>query len=1124
MTLNSKKQSKTTYQSLLSTPWLRASFGALVILALLAGYRIGAKPAGTETRVFQQGLDGYTGVRDTWVSMAEWDTPPQHTVNYGQNEILMVNLGGDDNPLLRFDVSGIPPNSAIESATLSLYNTTQSSYSGTRDFARRIELFGVLRDWDEGNQVASPIDGPGKHGATGDHAFDYFMSEGTDVAWAGRGMAAKADFIEKPESATNVANPGWYSWDVTRLVRTWVRGELPNYGVALRDAPTGYEVDHVENRNFVSSQATEDPRLRPKLTIVYNPNTPFASAGPDQVNLAWDRTPVRLDGSASQDRPGGDTASLKYQWRVAQAAYRSTLGGAIVSTEKIGSFTPDVPGDWEIELTVTNNLGDSATDGVHLRLLSVGLATHPRIHLTAARLAALRARAVPSNPRWVQFKNEADNPGGYIDAKALMYQITGEAAYADQAIAAAFELMADPVDYSSKSGDLALIYDWCYPRLSAEQRTRFVDYFNAWADRQYMEPFSGDVPGWGNYWPRYGYSFALMGLATFGDAPRAQEWLDEFRYRRFQDHDLPELERIADGGSWPEGSIYDQIANLFRMKVLDAWHTATGENLFTSTAWFRNRFAYLLMEHQPGFMDNFGYQFHPYNSTGDAERNRGGIDNLGRTRALILMAQFPDDPMARRLQAYLAATPVDDTTSFFPQDEFLWFNPDLPTETPNLLTHYSPSTGTIRMRSGWPDGARDGDPNATYITFQCGDHLTYHQHYDQNSFTLFKGGDLLIDSGVYSGEGTSNHDINYYVRTIAHNTLVVYNPSENFESARPDATSNDGGQRTFDPASRHPGGLLGLNQNALRYDTGDILRFEDHARYTYALGDATKAYNNPRYNQAMDGFYTDNVAKVTRFQREVVYLRPTDTSAGEYVVIFDRVGVTQEAFSGENTKLLFHVLNEPVVNGTAVNVSPGETLYTGADLATSVAGNGKVFIKTLLPAARNIRKVGGRGLKAFWVFGMNFDWHWAPDEPQPRPINDFEDVPYGEWRLELEPADQALDHNFLTVLCPTTDDSATMPRTALITATGMAGAYIADPLLSRVVLFSSANDGSAPAGTIAYSFTPSGATLHVIFDLRPGARYQPTITVVNGVQTVTLVPDSQGDYEVNRQGVLSFSS
>jgi hypothetical protein len=61
-------------------------------------------------------------------------------------------------------------------------------------------------------------------------------------------------------------------------------------------------------------------------------------------------------------------------------------------------------------------------------------------------------------------------------------------------------------------------------------------------------------------------------------------------------------------------------------------------------------------------------------------------------------------------------------------------------------------------------------------------------------------------------------------------------------------------------------------------------------------------------------------------------------------------------------------------------------------------------------------RVGGRGQKAFWVFSQNYDWQWSAGELQPRPVNGFEDLPYGEWRLELEPGDTALEHNFLTVV------------------------------------------------------------------------------------------------------------
>jgi hypothetical protein len=1117
-------------------------------------------PAAAQTKTFQQGRDGYTGVRDTWVSRLDWATPKQYTVNYGQNASLELSRSGGDNPLLRFDLAAIPPNSAIVSATLSLYNTTRASFSGTKDFARRIELFRVLRGWDEGNQVASPINAAGKHGATGDHAFAYFTGEGANVPWAGRGMVAGADYQAARESYADVVNEGWYAWDVTALVRAWVRGEAPNDGLVLRDV-SGYADDHRDWRTFVSSQnATAD--RRPLLTVVYNPDVPFAAAGPDQVNLTWDGGAVTLDGSASHDRPGGNDATLTYVWRIVQAAYGSSLTGPVqiansksanrdsafrIPHSAITQFIPDVAGEWELELTVTNDLGESATDRVHLRLLRIS-AGHPRLHLTPTKLTALQARAVPTDPRWAQLKARADSPGTEMQGKALVGLISGQATYCDQAITAALAQAASATDWATKGGDIALVYDWCYARLSEGQRATFIAFFNAWGD---ATPKSNDSPGWGNYWPRYAYSYALMGLATYGENPRAAEWLDEFRYRRYRDSDLPLLERIAAGGGWPEGMVYDWIANWPRMKTLDAWLTAAGENLFASSAWYRARLPYLLLHAWPGLAEQWGRQYHPYLSTGDSERNRGSLANYERIMALILVERFPAEPAARQLQAYLSAAPTNNSQGFLFHEEFLWFNPAQPAEPPAALTHYAAGVGTLFMRAGWPSGAADTDPSATYLTFQAGDHFSYHQHYDQNSFTLFKRGDLAAESGVYSGDGRSDHDINYYVRTIAHNTLVVYNPAEDFSAARPDAYANDGGQRTLYPASRSPTSIEYFDQHAVHYDTGDMLRFEDAAGYTYALGDATKAYNNPTYNQAMDTSLSGNVAKVSRFQREFVYLRTMTTNdegrrtnadgrmgegdtqhairtpqsgpQDDYVVLLDRVGVTQPAFSGANTKLLFHTLNEPVVNVAGTSVSPGETLYTGADLATATAGDGKLFIKVLAPAARNLRVVGGRGVKAFWVFDRNYDWHWDPNEPQPRPINDYEDAPYSEWRLELEPADAALAHTFLTVLYPAPASATTMPATTLISGTGVIGAHIADPALNRVALFSAADDGRAPAGALSYSLTPTTDTLHILFDLAPGSRYRLQADAgPGGSQTVTLLPDAGGAFIASSQGVLSF--
>jgi len=115
--------------------------------------------------ILQQGSGGYTGTKDTRISNNDWDSPPQNTLNYGQNDALLLERDGGDNPLLQFNLSNIPINSKVVSAALSLYNRTTSG-SGGQDYTRRVNLYRVLVDWDEGNQVDSPVNVSGAHGAT----------------------------------------------------------------------------------------------------------------------------------------------------------------------------------------------------------------------------------------------------------------------------------------------------------------------------------------------------------------------------------------------------------------------------------------------------------------------------------------------------------------------------------------------------------------------------------------------------------------------------------------------------------------------------------------------------------------------------------------------------------------------------------------------------------------------------------------------------------------------------------------------------------------------------------------------------------------------------------------------
>src|SRR5690606_18188011 len=77
-----------------------------------------------------------------------------------------------------------------------------------------------------------------------------------------------------------------------------------------------------------------------------------------------------------------------------------------------------------------------------------------------------------------------------------------------------------------------------------------------------------------------------------------------------------------------------------------------------------------------------------------------------------------------------------------------------------------------------------------------------HQHADSGQFQLFYRGALAIDSGIYQSKDTSYgqpHHINYARRAVAHNTLLIEDPDEQFTFVG-QPIANDGGQRAMEPA------------------------------------------------------------------------------------------------------------------------------------------------------------------------------------------------------------------------------------------------------------------------------------------------------------------------------------
>lgn len=86
---------------------------------------------------FRDGLDGYGGTQDTFISMA---TP---VTSYGTSQNLLWSMTNNQHTLLRFDgiMDRIPPTATIRDALLELYVLEAGSTSGM--------LYEIVGNWDE---------------------------------------------------------------------------------------------------------------------------------------------------------------------------------------------------------------------------------------------------------------------------------------------------------------------------------------------------------------------------------------------------------------------------------------------------------------------------------------------------------------------------------------------------------------------------------------------------------------------------------------------------------------------------------------------------------------------------------------------------------------------------------------------------------------------------------------------------------------------------------------------------------------------------------------------------------------------------------------------------------------
>ena len=689
--------------------------------------------------------------------------------------------------------------------------------------------------------------------------------------------------------------------------------------------------------------------------------------------------------------------------------------------------------------------------------------SHPRLYLQQDDIPTLKARmespegqkvirylkkaAVPRTPE-EDAKEDKSGFRYYMQMRGLTSQAQLDAldylVYDDRAAGRrAIEGMLDSLkrtnygmknDMSRASGIMlmvgGIVYDWCYPLLTKDEKEAFCrEFVRVAGTMECRYP-----PRRNEYMAGHGSEWMILRDMLSASIAIYDEFPEMFNYVRetLQEDYIPIRNYIYSGQNYHQGTEYANVrltCDLLSMWILDRMGA---RNLYTPDMRY--------------VMYDYIYRRRPDGKVlpaGDTNHNRSYKDTY--PGPMMLAASYWRDP-------YLAGEwelkPfVEPHMLIF---NLLWRDFSLQGRSPEglPLSRYSPSPfGWMIARTGWGDDSVIAEMKVNEQFFGN------HQHQDGGSFQIYYKGPLAIDSGLYQskqGGYTSPNNKSYTKRTIAHNSLLVYDPDEVFEcwqyggGIRTRFTANDGGQRLNGPGWSTCSTYEDLMGS--EYTVGKVLAHkvgpsEKVPDFTYLKGDITNAYSK----------------KVKDVRRSFVFFNLKDKTIPAAMVVYDHIESANPDF--KKTWLL-HSIEEPVVEGSAFSVR-----------RTANGESGMLRCESLLPKGGVIEKVGGPG-REFLVDGINY-----PADPEPhRPDIAGE---RGAWRIEVSPATASAEDCFLHVIQVADNGCTAFAQVSEIEGEDVAGAIVA----GRGVLF------HKKLGLLngSFSFTLPAACDLLITDLEHGA-------------------------------------
>ncbi len=357
---------------------------------------------------------------------------------------------------------------------------------------------------------------------------------------------------------------------------------------------------------------------------------------------------------------------------------------------------------------------------------------------------------------------------------------------------------------------MAMVYDWVRDELNPEEKKLVLSSLNVRGNQMLKYYTDNDFISepWSNHAVRCLAFTGLAGLATLGDLPDAQKWLDYV----IQCYMTSFPTWGGDDGGWAQGISYASAYNLWQTNFVEALNLSTDVNLYNKP-FFRNN----------GY---FGVYCHPPYATRGAFGD-GGEDSHSPIEKILCQ---------RYAMAYKDSVLLWQAENINPNRNSK--NPDRPLVTKehlwqgyymeDVVSILTLNSGELKSVSpanlpqaklfkdiGWAAmhsdmGSADND---VWMLFKSSPFGSFsHSHADQNSFQVNAYGEsLIIDSGYYPWYGSPHQQL-WSRQTKAHNAILI----------------NGRGQSTHSMEA-----------------SGTIEEFEHVDGLTIVTGECARAYNLP---------------------------------------------------------------------------------------------------------------------------------------------------------------------------------------------------------------------------------------------------------------------------------------